>query len=69
MIVWKKEIWMLGKAKKMVYDRDEWLGFGKENAWGVAHWKPLLTRCNSCGLSQLYESLGGESLSLANPTT
>ena len=32
--------------------------------------KPLkLTRCHSCGLSQLYEALGGGNLSVFKPAT
>ena len=46
------------QARRMVQDRCEWWGFEGECMGHSRDDEPLiLTRCHSCGLSQLYEAL------------
>ena len=50
-----------GQASMMVYDKNEWWEFVRGECLGHrAGDEPLtLTRCYSCGLSLLYETLRG----------
>ena len=56
----KKRDLNVGRAMKMVYDRNEWREFVRGMVGDSPGDEPLTwTRCYSCGLSLLYEVLKG----------